>query len=193
MNSVQRIGLGTVLALAIGAGITTADEMRSSAGVPDNERYVETERLDALFKELKRANSESHAQQIERMIWEVWTHPVDEELAERMEAMREAQRWQAPDLAIRILDRIIERWDGYAEAYNQRAYMYFQKGEYEQALADIAATLAREPRHFGSLAGRGLIRLQQGKRALAMQNIMAALDHHPYLREKALFPELMSK
>ena len=50
--------------------------------------------------------------------------------------------------------------------------------------------LELEPRHFGALSGRALIYLQQGKRALAIKDMAAAVAVHPFLSERQLFPEL---
>ncbi len=61
---------------------------------------------------------------------------------------------------------------------------------YDKSLADIEQTLAREPRHFGALAGRALIYHTLGKRDEALQAIREALEIHPFLPERALFPEL---
>ena len=52
----------------------------------------------------------------------------------------------------------------------------------------VAKTLELEPRHFGAMAGRVVIRLRQMKPALARQNLLEALKVNPWLREKALFP-----
>ena len=62
--------------------------------------------------------------------------------------------------------------------------------KYQESLADIAKTLALEPRHFGSLAGRANIRMRQLKPELARQNIIEALKVHPFLKERRMFPSL---
>ena len=62
--------------------------------------------------------------------------------------------------------------------------------DFDASLADIDTVLRLEPRHFGALSGRALIYLQQGKRALAVKDMAAALQVHPFLNERFLFPEL---
>ena len=57
-------------------------------------------------------------------------------------------------------------------------------------MGEGAKVLEFEPRHFGALSGRALIYLSQGKRALALKDMSAALAVHPFLSEKQLFPEL---
>jgi hypothetical protein len=71
--------------------------------------------------------------------------------------------------------------------------VYFHQSEHEKSLEDIARTLELEPRHFGALAGRAVIRLQQGKFALGLQNVLEAMKYHPYLKERAFFPSLTSE
>lgn len=152
-------------------------------GAPSPEQ---TARLDQLFKDLKAAPSEQAARTIEQKIWIEWTTPEDPELADLMKQVLAARRVADYDKAIAILDRMVVEWSGYAEGWNQRATVYFNKGDYEKSLEDIAETLKREPRHFGSMAGRSIIRLQQAKPALAIQGIKAAMEIHPYLKERHL-------
>jgi len=104
------------------------------------------------------------------------------------DALAARQRSQF-DLAISLLDEIIEREPTYAEAWNQRATIYFMIGKYEKSLEDVAETLKREPRHFGALSGRGMIRLRQGRDALAWQNFEAARKIHPYIGGRQLIPK----
>lgn len=146
--------------------------------------------LDRLFARLKTAPDPQTALEIEQRIWEVWTSPPDPDLA-RLMAEAFSRREQR-DLAgaILVLDRVVAGWPDYAEGWNQRATNHYLAGNFDASLADIAETLSREPRHFGALAGRALIRLQQNKRALAAQSIAQALKIHPFLRERAMFPEL---
>ncbi len=61
------------------------------------------------------------------------------------------------DLAIRLLNAIIEIKPNYVEAWNRRATVFFLKKDYANALADLAKVLVLEPRHFGALTGLGAI------------------------------------
>ena len=49
-----------------------------------------------------------------------------------------------------------------------------------------ATVLAREPRHFGALAGKSVILFNQGKVGLAQIAVKEALKYHPYLNEGAI-------
>ncbi|KRA55373.1 tetratricopeptide repeat protein [Devosia sp. Root635] len=154
---------------------------------------AQTERestLDALFAELRTAPDAAAAQRIANKIWDAWTHPDDFILYTSMIDVLEMRQRRGPADVIALLDHILTNHPNYAEAWNQRATMYFALGDYERSLADIARTLELEPRHFGALAGKAVIYLQLDQRDLALEAITAALAIHPFLAEKALFPEL---
>jgi len=126
--------------------------------------------------------------QIEQAIWKLWMISGNPEVDALMPQVLEARRWGDYTKALELLDRVIGIEPEYAEAWNQRATLHFLRGEYEQSLAAVATTLELEPRHFGALAGRALIRMRQGRTALAIQNIRQAMEYHPYLKERALIP-----
>lgn len=151
------------------------------------------EKLDELFQSLKTASNEQSAREYENKIWLNWMQSGDAEIDKLMQiALRKREGYDFNG-ALDILNQIIARKPKYPEAWNQRATVYFHQGEHEKSLIDIARTLELEPRHFGSLAGRAVIRLQQGKPALAYQNILEALKFHPFLKERAFFPHLIDQ
>lgn len=147
--------------------------------------------LEQHFAELKQAQDEQSAREIEQEIWKLWMISGNSDIDALMQQALEARRWGDYDKALRLIDRVTDIDAGYAEAWNQRATIHFLRGDYEQSLADVARTLELEPRHFGAMAGRGVIRLRQGKSALAIQNIKAAMDYHPFLRERTLVPSML--
>jgi tetratricopeptide (TPR) repeat protein len=145
--------------------------------------------LDKLFAQLKVAPTEEQARQIDERIWFYWMTPTDPALAGRMKEALAARALGDTLGAIRLLDEIVADYPDYAEAWNQRATMYYVIGNFEASIADCAKVLELEPRHFGALSGRALMYLQMGKRALALKDMAAALAIHPFLTERQLFPE----
>jgi tetratricopeptide (TPR) repeat protein len=166
-------------ALALLAGPAPADEAKDKAS------------LDALFSELRLAPDAQTAHEIDQRIWIHWMTPSDPTLAGRMGEAMAARRLGDIPGAIVLLTRLIADYPTYAEAWNQRATMFYLINDFEASLADIDKVLQYEPRHFGALSGRALIYLQQGKRALAIKDMAAALELHPFLHERQLFPELL--
>jgi tetratricopeptide (TPR) repeat protein len=146
--------------------------------------------INDLFTELKASPNQAHAQKIENQIWEAWLKSGDSTVDEMLRSAIRMRIEYDFDGSIDMLNKIIALKPNFPEVWNQRAVAYFNKQDYEQSLIDVAKTLELEPRHFGAMAARAVIRLYQGKPALARQNIIEALKVHPYLKEKVLFPDL---
>jgi tetratricopeptide (TPR) repeat protein len=94
------------------------------------------------------------------------------------------------DLAIRLLNAIIDIRPDFTEAWNRRATVYYTKKDFGRALADIHEVLAREPRHFGALSGLGIILQEMGDEKHALDAFRRALGIHPHLER---VPELVKK
>ncbi|RYH00659.1 MAG: hypothetical protein EON57_10760 [Alphaproteobacteria bacterium] len=146
--------------------------------------------LDQLFAQLRIAPDPMTAQQIDQAIWAVWTNPSDPTLHDRMREVLLSRGTGNIAETLRLLDRLVVDYPDYAEGWNQRATIHYMMGNFDLSIVDCARVLELEPRHFGALSGRALIYLQQGKRALALKDMAAALAVHPFLSERQLFPEL---
>ena len=128
---------------------------------------------------------------IVQQIWQAWTTPDDPVLAARMQEIMAKRASQNLDGAIEDLEVLVADYPDYAEGWNQLATLHYIISDYEASLADIDKVLQFEPRHFGALVGRAMIYRAQGKQALAIKDMAAALALHPFLVERALFPELL--
>lgn len=153
--------------------------------------YVDREAIDDLLVQLADAPDPVTAQMLAGEVWQLWTNPDDPELNARFILMGAAAAQRNYETAIQMATSIIDTWPDYAEGWNQRAtYLYIQ-GRYEESMADVEEVLAREPGHFGALAGAVLIHLAQDDRETALEWMLRALEVHPYLNERFLFPELL--
>ncbi|MFK7967441.1 MAG: tetratricopeptide repeat protein [Burkholderiaceae bacterium] len=164
----------------------SGDEASSNATPAEIARQ---ELLDNLHSALAKSASEQEARRYSQQIWAVWLSHPKPTINKLMQDALAARQRSNFDFAISLLDTIIEREPAYAEAWNQRATIYFMVGKYEDSLKDVAETLKREPRHFGALSGRGMIRLRQGQDALAWQNFEEARKIHPYIGGRHLIPK----
>jgi tetratricopeptide (TPR) repeat protein len=88
---------------------------------------------------------------------------------------------QKVDVAIKLLDAVIKLRPDYVEAWNRRATLYFMQNDYGRSLADIREVLIREPRHFGALAGLGMIMQEIGDEKRALDAYRKALAVNPHL------------
>lgn len=82
--------------------------------------------------------------------------------------------------AITHLSALTDHAPDFPEGWNARATAYFMAGQFGPSAADIARVLALEPRHWGALAGLGMIlnEMEDKQRALAAFRASFALNPH---------------
>ena len=111
-------------------------------------------------------------------LWSIWfrgtTHTNSQELRRLIE-MRDRRKKQAG------LDALIAKASAFAEAYNQRAIVYFQSKEWHKAIIDCERALKLNPYHFGAAAGMGRSYLELGRHRAALQAFRHALRINPGL------------
>lgn len=149
--------------------------------LPRVQRGDRTNNLDFLFGALKVAPDEASSKSIEERIWALWLVSKSDTANLLMTRVKTAMDGEDLDLAIKLLDSIIKLKPDYVEAFNRRATAYYMKKEFNRSLEDIRQVLAREPRHFGALAGLGLIMQDLGDDKRALEIYRKALAIHPRL------------
>jgi tetratricopeptide (TPR) repeat protein len=137
--------------------------------------------LDDLFAKLKE-NAESPAggrleQEILRRFNQSGSATADLLLSWANEAIETSNY----TLALDVLDQIIVIKPDFAEAWNKRATVHYLVDDYSSSLADIRATLDLEPRHFGALAGFGMILEALDRKDEAIRVFERALAINPRL------------
>lgn len=86
--------------------------------------------------------------------------------------------------ALAILDSVVADVPGYAEGWNERAFIRFLRDDFDGSLDDIEHALALEPLHFAALAGKATVLMRQG-RSNPARRLCAAQSRFP-LVERAL-------
>ncbi|GGB36797.1 hypothetical protein GCM10011316_06170 [Roseibium aquae] len=140
---------------------------------------------DALFAALKASKTEMEARQIEAQIWEGWigAAPAPDLEASVRGAMTK-RRFGDYEGALADLEAVVKIAPGYAEAWNQRAFLLYLKGDMDGALQAIDRVLDIEPRHFGAMSGKFRVLIAQGRARLAQKVLKQAVDIHPFLQER---------
>ncbi len=136
--------------------------------------------LDALFMQLAQAEDQQQASPIEQAIWARWADSGSPTVNILLERANAAETAGDAELAERFLDQASDLAPDYAETWNRRANLYYSTDDYPGAIAAIQETLKREPRHFGALAGLGLIYEELGQQRQALEAFRAALVIHPH-------------
>jgi tetratricopeptide (TPR) repeat protein len=181
--------LAALCALALAALVSPVpaqqkgDWVEPPKELPRAQRGDRSRNLDTLFEALKVAPDESSAKEIEQRIWALWTQSDSDTANLLMTRAKAAVDGKDFDLAIQLLDSIIEIKPDYAEAWNRRATLYYLKKDYGRSITDIQQVLVLEPRHFGALAGLGTILHDIGDDKRALEVFRRALSIHPHLQK----------
>ncbi len=135
--------------------------------------------LDFLFGALKAAPDEASAKHVEARIWATWMQTPSDTAALLMLRAKAAMDAQQMDVALKLLDAVVKLRPDYVEAWNRRATLFYLKNDYAHSLEDIREVLIREPRHFGALAGLGMIMQDIGDEKRALDAFRKALAVKP--------------
>ena len=145
--------------------------------------------LDKLFNDLKIDNA-SLSFETEQKIWKLWsTHPSDQKLTEMLSKGSDLVNNQKLNEAIIIFSKVIDLDPDWAEAWNKRATVLYLVGEYQESQNDIIKVLQLEERHFGALAGQGLVNIQLKNYEKAIMSYEKAKKIYPTMKS----PDIMIK
>lgn len=188
----------TLLALALLAVPASAEDIATPPAPAQQAQkkkpsVLRAEELDRLFGQLHTDGAEGRAQNIEKRIWANWGRNESVTAEVLLQQATTAMNAEEFPVAEEILDRLLTARPEYAEAWNRRATLNFLARRYDKSLADIDKVLELEPRHFGALAGRGMIyeamdmpdkALAAYREALMMNPFMAGVRDKVKLLEK---------
>ena len=139
--------------------------------------------LDNLFIDLKNKDKEKSFL-IEQKIWNIWsTHPNDKNLTFMLNKGSDLVNKNRFYDAIDIFTKVIKLDPNWAEAWNKRATVYYIVGKFQKSQKDIDKVLKLEKRHFGALAGQGLVNIQ-------LQNYEKAIKS--YEKAQKIYPAMES-
>ena len=151
----------------------------STSVLSANER---DDQLDKLFNELKK-NISSSSSIIANQIWTLWsTHPTDQKLTSMLDEGSRLVQDQKLNRAIKVFTEVIEMDPSWAEAWNKRATVFYIIGEFQKSQDDIDKVLELEKRHFGALAGQGLVNIQLKNYEKAVLSYKKAQEIYPSMQ-----------
>ena len=144
---------------------------------------VRNNELNRLFNELK-IDSATLADEIEQKIWKIWsTHPTNQQLTNRLSEGSALVKNKQLSNAVKIYTEVINKGPMWAEAWNKRATVLYIMGDYQGSQGDIDKVLELEKRHFGALAGQGLVNIKLGNYEKAIES---------YKKVKEIYPSMQS-
>ena len=164
------VRIAAALVLVLGFALAPAAEARQ-----------DDPRLDVLFERLMATSEPAEARRIEASIWEIWSESGDQTLDALMVRGRVAMNLRDFDTALRSFDAIVEAAPDFAEGWNKRATLFYLMDRYAESVRDVERTLRLEARHFGALSGMGLISIELGDEAAALDWFERALAVNPHM------------
>ena len=139
--------------------------------------------LDNLFNQLKEDDTSVNLK-AEMEIWTIWsTHPSKENLTNLLAKGSILVNEKKFNQAYDIFSRVIFLDSNWSEAWNKRATILYMMGRYKESQNDIDQVLKLEKRHFGALAGQGLV-------SIALENYEKAIQS--YKEVEKIYPNLES-
>jgi tetratricopeptide (TPR) repeat protein len=126
----------------------------------------------------------------EDALWSLWFRA---DTPEHNRVLREVKQLTVQgqlNRAEALATRLIVAAPGFAEAYNQRAIIYFEEGRLADSARDCRRVLSINPYHFGALGGLAQCQLGLNQPAEALKTLRQALRIQPYnagLRENVKF------
>jgi tetratricopeptide (TPR) repeat protein len=111
-------------------------------------------------------------------LWAIWFRADAED--NNLELQR-IMRLRDPEKALLALDALIRKTPGFAEAYNQRAVLYFRLKEFDKSANDCEKVLQLNPLHFGAQAGMARCFMRLRKPRAALKSFRRAYEINPNL------------
>jgi tetratricopeptide (TPR) repeat protein len=111
-------------------------------------------------------------------LWAIWFRGHSEKANDELQRI---VRDGEPKTMLKSLDSLVRKAGDFAEAYNQRAILYYRLGEFRKAIVDCEKVLQLNPHHFGAAAGMAQCYLKLNKPRAALRSFRTALEINPNL------------
>lgn len=116
-------------------------------------------------------------------LWSLWLRGDRPENIAELQRLRQCGAAGDSDPAelLPAFEALLARAPKFAEAYNQRAILYFRLGEWQNAITDCEKVLKLNPYHFGAASGMAQCFLKQKKMRAALKAYRRAYQINPNL------------
>jgi len=186
--------VGAFAAMSPMEAVAAKDQAGATSALDPQFEAVRQKRLEDLFAQLKTAPDQAKANAIVARIWETWNTSGNIDVDTLLNQARLAVREGGVSEAYLALNRVIEIAPNFSEGWNRRATLHYMTGRYEESVRDIQKTLSLEPRHFGALAGLGMIYMARKNWKAALKAFETAAEVNPWLQNrKVLLPQLRKR
>lgn len=136
--------------------------------------------LGNLYALLATAGDEQAAEKTSKAIMRLWAVSGSDTITVLMGRAVKAMRDKNQEMALRMLDEIVEQAPDYAEGWSQRGHVLYLQGETHRALGDLRRALALDPNHFRALSALAHILREYGAKEGALAAYRKLLEVNPF-------------
>jgi tetratricopeptide (TPR) repeat protein len=137
--------------------------------------------LAELYVHLSKAHDAAQAAPIATTIEGLWSFTESPTIGVLMNRAYKALGDDRNELALKMLDAVVELAPAYAEGWSRRAYVHYRQNDFDRAVGDLRRALALEPNHFKALDGLARILSESGQKKSALKVYEQLLRIHPYM------------
>jgi tetratricopeptide (TPR) repeat protein len=113
-------------------------------------------------------------------LWAVWFRadtPEHNQMLGQVSGLIESDQL---DRAESLVNRLINEAPNFVEAYNQRAIIYFARGQFAESAAECQRVIDRNPFHFGAVSGLATCQKRLGRTHDYFETLRRASEIQPY-------------
>ncbi|MEM8743013.1 MAG: tetratricopeptide repeat protein [Pseudomonadota bacterium] len=150
--------------------------------VPDAAKDRE-QLLKELYQRLGQSEDDQSSKMVASAIERLWQHSGSDTVDLLMGRVGDLMAKEEFDVALQILDSVVELAPQFPEGWNRRAAVYFRKKDYGKSLENLRHALAIDPSHYKAIQGLGLLMQEMGEKEAALRAYREALKVHPHLED----------
>ena len=136
--------------------------------------------LANLYALLATAENESKAKEIAAVVERLWLFGHGDTVFVLVQRATKALAEKNDDLAIKLLDAVVELAPDYAEGWHQRAIVHYNRNNVSRALGDIRRVLALDQNHYKALEGLSRMLEETGRDTGALAAHRQLMSVHPH-------------
>lgn len=137
--------------------------------------------LVELYAHLAQSHDAAQAAPIAKTIERLWASTKSPTIGVLMNRAHKAVAQDRNELALKLLDAVVDLSPDYAEGWSRRAYVYYLLNDYDRAVGDLRRALALEPNHFKALDGLARILRESGQKKSALKVYQQLLRIYPFM------------
>lgn len=138
-----------------------------------------TKLLSNLYAYLATAADEAQALPVTQAIEQLWLYTGSDTITLLMDRSAKAAAEKKLDLALSLLDAVVDLAPDFSEGWNRRAFVHFLNNDRERMFGDLRRAVALEPNHYRAMEAMAQMLRQSGEKKAALKAFERLFEIHP--------------